>query len=202
MPNNGRRPPRHLGLSSVTRLALSAIEPTNHEGCDAVETTAAAHGAPVQHGECVGAAPPRQYGAELQNDIMHDLSGEIGIYLAADRSSLDGRVAAYANQTYIVTLRFTAAKSGWSFDETITAHTPRAEAAPGYLAGSRQTFERPSLLFAANDTLAVTVARADWLGVTLGDWRNLHGVVASLRMCGVPQNPRCREGEGCGRGDV
>ena len=202
MPNNGRAAPRHLGLSTATRLELSTIEPTNHEGCDAVETAAAAHGQPVQHGECVGAAPPRQYGAELHNDIIHDLSGEIGIYLAADRTTLDRRVAAYANQTYVVTLRFAAPKSGWSFEETIAAHTPLAEASPGFLAASRRTFERPSLLFRANDTLAVTVTRADWLGVTLGDWRALHGVVTSLRMCGVPQNPACHEGAGCGRGDV
>ena len=68
--------------------------------------------------------------------------------------------------------------------------------APGYL-GSH-TFSRAGLLFVANDTLAVTTVQADWLGVTFGDWRALHGVVWSLSMCGVPQNPRCHEGAGCG----
>ena len=82
-------------------------------------------------------------------------------------------------------MRFAAPKSGWHFDETFTVHAGMPSV--GYL-GSH-AFSRSGLLFRANDTLVVTAVQADWLGVSFGDWRALHGVVWSLRMCGVPQNP-------------
>ena len=100
-------------------------------------------------------------------------------------SRLLATVEAYRNQTYVLAMRFAAPASGWHFDETLTLYAGM----PGRGYHGSHTFSRSGLHFLAGDALVVTTVQADWVGVTFGDWRTLHGVVWSLRMCGVPQNP-------------
>ena len=40
----------------------------------------------------------------------------------------------------------------------------------------------------AGEDLVVSMVQADWLGVTIGDWRGMHGALWGLEMCGTPQN--------------
>lgn len=44
-------------------------------------------------------------------------------------------------------------------------------------------------MLAPGENVTVSVVQADWLGVTLGDWRALHAVLWELELCGVPRSP-------------
>ena len=125
------------------------------------------------------------YNPEALTPIVHDLSGEVSLYLSEDRSrALQGRaVHAYQNQSYTLRLRFEAPISGWSFDETLELSLDRPS--KGYY-GSH-VFERRARPFAAGENLTVTLAQADWHGVTFDDWRHLHASLSNFTLCGVAQ---------------
>jgi hypothetical protein len=125
--------------------------------------------------------------------VLHSLNGSLNLFLSDDRSRLTrGRglsrgleVDSYANQSYTLRVRFAALQSGWWFDETLQLSIAEEDAVRGY--HGRLHFGRDALLFAGNESLTLTVAQADWHGVTFGDWRYLHAAIWDVRMCGVPQ---------------
>ena len=51
------------------------------------------------------------------------------------------------------------------------------------------SFERSGLEFKPGETLSVTTVQADWVGVTFGDWRAVHGVVWEMTLCGTVPSP-------------
>ena len=68
-------------------------------------------------------------------------------------------------------------EAGWEVRGTVRDPTNAAK-----------TRDLRALPFAAGEALRVTLVQADWTRVVYGDWRFLHGVVAEVRMCGVPQS--------------
>lgn len=82
-------------------------------------------------------------------------------------------------------MRFSAALSGWFFDETmqLTLHRP----SKGYHGEAR--IERPGLIFAAGERLSIGIVQADWQGVLWDDWRAMHAAVWSLSLCGGASRP-------------
>lgn len=71
------------------------------------------------------------------------------------------------------------------WDETLRVEAGRPAA--GY--HGHHAFERAGVVLAPGENVTVSVVQADWLGVTLGDWRALHAVLWELELCGVPRSP-------------
>ena len=114
------------------------------------------------------------------------MSGTVRLYLADDRSNLAPPgfdVEPLTNQSYTLTLAFTAPQSGWTFHESLELHLPGEDAIEGY--HGWHNFSRPDLVFAPGEPLHVTVVRAEWHGVLFDDWRTMQGVLWGLSLCGV-----------------
>lgn len=113
-----------------------------------------------------------------------DVATDVETPLEIARSD-DAPVDAHDNQTYVVRLRFAGSGGGWHWDETLRVEAGRPAA--GY--HGHHAFERAGVVLAPGENVTVSVVQADWLGVTLGDWRALHAVLWELELCGVPRSP-------------
>ena len=118
-------------------------------------------------------------------EVVATLRGAVRLHLNTDRSGLHRGVDAHDNQTYVVRLRFAGSGGGWHWDETLRVEAGRPAA--GY--HGHHAFERAGVVLAPGENVTVSVVQADWLGVTLGDWRALHAVLWELELCGVPRSP-------------
>ena len=117
-------------------------------------------------------------------EVVATLRGAVRLHLNTDRSGLHRGVDAHDNQTYVVRLRFAGSGGGWHWDETLRVEAGRPAA--GY--HGHHAFERAGVVLAPGENVTVSVVQADWLGVTLGDWRALHAVLWELELCGVPRS--------------